>query len=203
MMLSTDELRAVLPRDIEPDELEEIELDEYGQALALPGWQCSDGDVIKRIYARTAVAAARKYVARGDYGFGGSVTIAVWREAVVMGDDGPKLVTYDEDDVVVDIEPDHEVLIRDAAGHRDVCGSDPDDHDWTSDGEGGCDSNPGVWATGGTSMMYAEHCRVCGLHRTICDPGRQRNPGEGIEYEYRMLSADEIAEMRRVGAMEE
>jgi len=53
-----------------------------------------------------------------------------------------------------------------------------DEHDWTSEGEGGCESNPGVWSTGGTGMNFHSHCRACGLKRVIHHTGSQRNPGE-------------------------
>lgn len=53
-----------------------------------------------------------------------------------------------------------------------------DEHDWTSDGEGGCTENPGVWSTGGTSMSFRTHCRACGLKRLQCTTGSQRNPGD-------------------------
>ncbi len=84
----------------------------------------------------------------------------------------------DERSQVVDIEPDHDHLIREAGG-------DPQcDHDWTSEGEGGCDSNPGVWSTGGTSHSFASHCRVCGLQRTEHTTGSQYNPGDHDTVEY-------------------
>jgi uncharacterized protein (TIGR02996 family) len=89
----------------------------------------------------------------------------------------------------VEIEPDHATLIAATVGRWDrdrLCGTDPDDHDWTSEGEGGCDENPGVWSTGGTSMTFASHCRTCGLHRTEYHCGSQRNPGERDTVEYTM-----------------
>jgi hypothetical protein len=64
------------------------------------------------------------------------------------------------------------------------CGDSPDDHDWTAEGEGGCDENPGVWSTGGTSMMFRTHCRACGLRRTEHTTGYQRNPGDHDTVEY-------------------
>lgn len=80
--------------------------------------------------------------------------------------------TSDERSVSVEIEADHDAMIR-AAGGDDDC-----DHDWTAEGEGGCDENPGVWSVGGTAMTFATHCRKCGLHRTEHSTGSQRNPGE-------------------------
>src|SRR5262245_61541092 len=53
----------------------------------------------------------------------------------------------------VEIEPDHEALIsRVTRWCGRSCGDSPDDHDWTAEGDGGCDENPGVWSTGGTSL---------------------------------------------------
>ena len=53
-----------------------------------------------------------------------------------------------------------------------------DEHDWTSEGEGGCAENPGVWSTGGTGLTFRSHCRACGLKRVEHHTGAQRNPGE-------------------------
>lgn len=89
----------------------------------------------------------------------------------------------------VSIEPNHDALISATVGRWDrdrLCGTDPDDHEWTSEGEGGCDSNPGVWSTGGTSMSFASHCRACGLHRNEYSCGSQRNPGEHDTVRYEM-----------------
>lgn len=88
----------------------------------------------------------------------------------------------------IDIEPNHKVLISEAilGSSSRSCGDDHDDHDWTSEGEGGCDSNPGVWATGGTSMQFSSHCRKCGLQKTESTTGWQYNDGEKDEIEYYM-----------------
>lgn len=78
----------------------------------------------------------------------------------------------------VTIEPNHDALIKAAGG-------DPDcDHEWSSEGEGGCDENPGVWSTGGTSMVFVAHCTRCGLRRTENSTGSQRNPGDHDTVEY-------------------
>ena len=106
---------------------------------------------------------------------------------IEQDEDGDEI---DRDGVSVEIEPDHERLVREAvrlAGARDrSCGNDPDEHDWTSEGEGGCDENPGVWSTGGTSMLFVSHCRTCGLRRREKTCGSQRNPGESDRVEYEM-----------------
>lgn len=89
-----------------------------------------------------------------------------------------------EETIEVEIEPDHAAKIKEATGHAEICGTDPDDHDWTSEGEGGLDENPGVWATGGTSIRFESHCRACGLHRTEYVTGSQRNPDDHDTTEY-------------------
>ncbi len=96
---------------------------------------------------------------------------------------GPRWI--DSGDHVVQQEIDHAPLIRAAAeqgGRTAYCGEDPDDHCW--EGEGGCDSNPGVWSVGGTTMQYVAVCSECGLRRTEVKHGSQRNPGEADSVEY-------------------
>jgi hypothetical protein len=114
-----------------------------------------------------------------------------WCADGAWGDDGASVEVYwhlyansdqteemDSGSVTVEIEPDHDALIRAAGG-------DPDcEHEWSSKGEGGCDENPGVWSIGGTSMMYAAHCTKCRLHRVNTTTGVQRNPGEHDTVEY-------------------
>jgi len=111
----------------------------------------------------------------------------------------PDGTQIDEGECIVEVEPDHAVLIAIAVaspwGVRrpdDWCGDEPDDHDWTSAGEGGCDDNPGVWSTGGTSMEFSDHCSRCGLRRTMKHTGSQYNPGESdtVEYEYRSTNQE-------------
>ena len=109
----------------------------------------------------------------------------------------------DGEEIEVEIEPDHDGKIKEAARHADICGTDPDDHDWTSDGEGGSTENPGVWSHGGTTMSFASHCRKCGLHRLEKTPGSQRNPGGHDTVEYEMLDAETIARHRANGDMDE
>jgi hypothetical protein len=117
----------------------------------------------------------------GDYDFDahGARVVVCWQ---ILDPEGAE---QDYGQVEIDIPPDHEALIRDEAGDRG-CGIDPDDHDWTSEGEGGCDSNPGVWATGGTSMSISCHCRCCGLRRMDYSTGSQCNPDDHDTVEYDM-----------------
>ena len=84
----------------------------------------------------------------------------------------------------VDIEPDHNQLIT-ATGDLG-CGGQPEDHHWESstEVEGGLDENPGVWSTGGTSMMFESHCSRCGLRRRERWTGPQHNPGDHDTTEY-------------------
>ncbi len=145
-----------------------------------------------------------------------------WVEEGAWGDEGGSVMVWwatddDQDDehrIEIELPVNHESLIRkavlDAASeytYREMvekCGPDPDCHDWTSRGEGGCDDNPGVYSLGGTAMSFASHCRKCGLHRTTLDRGWQRNPGESrYSYTYRLLTEDEMAKMRQIGAIDE
>ena len=72
-----------------------------------------------------------------------------------------------------------------------------DEHDWTSEYEGGCSENPGVWATGGTSMLCVAHCRICGMSREQTTTGVQRNPGECDTTTYGNPDPDWVAERDR------
>ena len=89
-----------------------------------------------------------------------------------------KVVAADE--VLVELEPDHELLI-DEAGGDNLC-----NHRWifeSAGGTDGCHVNP---AEGWTS---SEHCRRCGLRRIWTHVGRVRligrSPGEADDVEYR------------------
>jgi hypothetical protein len=57
------------------------------------------------------------------------------------------------------------------------------EHEWerTAGIEGGCDTNPGVWAGPGDTIIFREHCAKCGLQRR-----RVLEGGEtvGLEYSY-------------------
>lgn len=93
-------------------------------------------------------------------------------------------VEIDREYLTVEIEPDHDALIR-AAGGDTGC-----DHDWTSEGEDGCRENPGVWSTGGTGISISSHCRRCGLRRTEHLCGAQRNPGDHDTVEYSVMEGN-------------
>lgn len=124
----------------------------------------------------------RDWVRDGDWGEDGASVDAWW----ALTDDDDNEVKSGS--VTVEIEPDHESLVAAATrGDPDrSCGDDPDDHDWTGEGEGGCRENPGVWSLGGTAMSLDRHCRTCGLRRHEHSCGNQRNPGEHdtVSYEF-------------------
>jgi hypothetical protein len=129
----------------------------------------TDADAIQ-----TAEELTREWVEGGDWGDDGASIDAFWRlyrQDKADRDDGEEI---DSGSFTVEIEPDHDALIRRAGG-------DPHcDHEWvaTVEVEGGCRENPGVWSTSGTSFTCRTHCRVCGLRRTEHVTGSQRNPGE-------------------------
>jgi hypothetical protein len=126
--------------------------------------------------------ACEDYVLTGDWGEEGASIDVYWR---ILDPDGEEI---DYGTETVEVEPDHESLIKAAVGRYDddCCGFSPDDHDWTSEGEGGCTENPGVWSHGGTMMSFASHCRECGLRRYEVRLGSQRNPGEHDTVKYEM-----------------
>ena len=111
--------------------------------------------------------------------------------------DGEGTIEGDRNCVTIDIEPDAEKLMARA-------GADPEcAHDWTSEGEGGCDDNPGVWSTRGTSMSFVSHCRQCGLIRKEFTTGSQRNPGEHDTVSYEMPDDEQIERYRAAGVMDD
>lgn len=136
---------------------------------------------------------ARTWVEGGDWGPEGASVPVRW---VLLDDDGEDYLDADGDPiegtVTVEIEPDHEYLIRVACGgrhddrHARCCGVKPGDHDWTVEGEGGCKENPGFWSAGGTAFVMTDHCRTCGLRRRELHLGAQKNPGEHDTVEYAM-----------------
>lgn len=69
-----------------------------------------------------------------------------------------------------------------------------DEHDWTSEFEGGSTENPGVWSTGGTSMVFVSHCRNCGIKRRESTTGAQYNPGDCDTTEYGDPDPEWVAE---------
>jgi hypothetical protein len=153
-----------------------------------------------------ATAACKDWAQKGDWGENGAVVHVHWEVVGVDGSTAHELVG-ESGDVDVEIEPDHASLIRRCGGadHKTEdgrCGSDPASHDWTSAGEDGCSDNPGVFALGGTKIEYNTHCRRCGLHRRIINPGEARNRDDHAVYEYHMLTDDAISQHRNEGSMD-
>ena len=141
----------------------------------------SDADDTREFDDRPTAAeiteACEDWVSGGDWGSDGAAVTVYWG---LLDDDGEEI---DSDSEVVMVDPDHDALIR-AAGGDTSC-----DHDWSAEGEGGCSENPGVWATGGTSMVFRSHCTRCGLIRIERSTGSQRNRGEHDTVEYQLPDA--------------
>ena len=115
-----------------------------------------------------AAKIAEDWAHEGDWGDDGySVLVMYWIE-----DEEYEEHDFDPRWITIDIDPDEDALIE-AAGGDTEC-----NHEWSSEGEGGCDENPGVWSLGGTTLEFRSHCIHCGIIRTEIDPGSQRNPGE-------------------------
>ena len=74
----------------------------------------------------------------------------------------------------------------DAIQPEPECDSEEDDHEWTSEGMGGCDENPGVWSLGGTTIRINMRCIHCEMVRSETFYGSQRNPYEcdSVRYLY-------------------
>ncbi len=130
-------------------------------------------ETLKASSMEEALKLAKELCRDGEWGDEGAA-VSVW--VAEYDEDGEQT---DFEGITVEIEPNHKALIRRAGG-------DPDcDHDWTSEGEGGSDQNPGVWKTTGDRLIICKHCRTCGLHRTERVCGKQRDPGECDRVEYR------------------
>jgi hypothetical protein len=112
--------------------------------------------------------ACEEWCREGDWGDAGASIPVSW---MVTDEEGNEIGSGD---IEVDIEIDHDTLIRRAGGDIDCV------HDWT----GGCRENPSVWSQWGTYMSFATHCRKCGLHRIERTPGSPRNPGDHDTVEY-------------------
>ena len=123
-----------------------------------------------------ALEAAEDWAMDGEWGDGGAMV----RVYYTLSDECSE---WPRDSVDVEIDADHGALIRVAGGDTECA------HEWTSEGEGGCSENPGVWSTGGTSLVISEHCPSCGLRRTRHITGSQRNPGEHDTVEYSLPEA--------------
>jgi hypothetical protein len=54
---------------------------------------------------------------------------------------------------------------------------DDDDHEWHP-ADCGCDTNPGVYAVGGTAFEYYSRCRICGIVKMEYTPGARPDPDD-------------------------
>jgi len=150
-----------------------------------------------------AAEAAESWMKDGEWGDNGANVSVKWTiQSLSEIDADADLSGPLYDDVDVEIEPAHSSKIKEAVGSADICGIDPDDHTWTSGGEGGLKENPGVWSHGGTRMTFDSHCRKCGLHRHETVIGSQRNPDDHDTVEYQMLDDDIITTHRENGDMD-
>lgn len=108
-------------------------------------------------------------------------------ESIVTGmvyPDGLESGDYHAGDVSATIDPEPEP----------ECPESESGHEWTSEFEGGCTENPGVWSTGGTRLSFSAHCRCCGMSRKQVSVGSQRNPGEHDTTEYGAPDAEWVAD---------
>jgi hypothetical protein len=131
--------------------------------------------------ADRAIELAEEWVRGGEWGDGGASVDAAWMLFVGDDPDG-ETDPIDSGSITVEIEPDHTTLMRRAGAPKDC------DHDFVSTYEvdGGIEENPGVWSTGGTTMVFRCHCRHCGLVMREVRYGSQRNPGQADTVEYSM-----------------
>jgi len=128
-----------------------------------------------------APSEAEKWCENSEWGIDGAFIDIQW----TIYADEENQEPLEDGSCTVKIKPNRDALIH-AAGGDVGC-----KHEWTSAGEGGCNENPGVWSTGGTSMLFAAHCTRCGLHRVERHTGSQRNPGEHDTVEYEQPNTDD------------
>jgi hypothetical protein len=147
-------------RDDQSEEDRDIEADNIADAVAQVRGEAED------------------WCSDGEWGDDGASVTVYWE---LSDDDGD---IADEGTLSVEIEPDHDALIIAASGDPDCA------HEWSREGEGGCEENPGVWSTGGTTIVTREHCACCGLIRESVSLGSQRNPGECDRVTYSLPEPD-------------
>lgn len=141
---------------------------------------------------------AQEWVEGGEWGDEGASVRVSWRITSIDGKPAEQ-----QGSTAIEVAPDVETLIRKATRGHDTCGYTDDVHDWTSEGEGGCQANPGVWQIAGTKIQTSEHCRRCGLHKTEVSVGSEHDPGEHDTVTYTMLDRDQIAKHRENGFMDD
>jgi hypothetical protein len=150
-------LEAILARG---DEIED------GLVKSLPVcvhvWDEGSSDTVHCDYGDDYADAARDLWDGADYGDGDYRVTVSWEATDATGN------TIDSGS-------------WDETGHvqEPACPEEEDgEHEWTSEFEGGCTENPGVWSTGGTSMVFSARCKHCGMERVEKTTGSQCNPGE-------------------------
>ena len=114
----------------------------------------------------------KEWVSDGEWGNNGADVEVMWN---LTDEDGDEIDSGSES---IYVEPNHDELIRLAGGDVDC------EHEWSSENEGGCSQNPGVWSLGGTKLQFNSTCEKCGLHRKEIHVGSQHNPGEHDKVEY-------------------
>ena len=149
--------------------------------------------------------ATEAWMQGGEWGDDGALVSAQWSIIALSEIDENADLSGDlYNNVEIEIEPNHAGKIKEAMSGTDSCGDDPDDHDWTADGEGGLKENPGVRGKGGTIMTFDSHCRRCGLHRhTHCVGSQGESQGQHDTVTYEMLDDEVIAKHRENGDMDE
>jgi hypothetical protein len=132
-------------------------------------------EIIEAESLEAALEAAREWASEGSYDE--RVMVKVYVDEIDA--DGEAIPgEHASDEVAAGPEP---------KPKETECGADDNDHEWDSPLElvGGCRENPGVFSTGGTSFRYEYICSKCGMYKTVCTSGTQRNPGEldqSVEY---------------------
>jgi hypothetical protein len=153
----------------------------YRLRIMCDGDLCREVEFSERPWESKIMACCRELAMGWDPNPQGDIFIMKW-ELTRMGEK-PDCLGWGCEHVLT--PADHQLLIQQAAedaGRTDHCGDDPEDHSW--EGEGGCDSNPGVWSLGGGAMKYAHVCTECGLRRTEVNLCWQRSDDEPDSVEY-------------------
>ena len=120
---------------------------------------------------RKGVTIMGKYYAKIDNGQGGdtyfdadSIESAMdmardWADEGDWPEEGCKIrITVEDEDEDEELEEYYDIITPEPE-------ADDHDHEWTSENEGGCDQNPGCWDTGNGSMVFVDHCKICGMKR--------------------------------------
>lgn len=133
-------------------------------------------EIIEATSMDEALWKAREWAAGGSY----DERVVVRVRVVEINDDNEEIGEARRTEVMAGPEPEAPPCVDGS--------TDDDDHDWQAIYRlvGGCTENPGVHATGGTSMTYRTVCVRCGAYRIEHHAGSQRNPDElpeSVEYE--------------------